>query len=164
MHKALIFTPLLAAAIVFAVPKLATPQQSPAAPLPAAYRPGLGDLMTMTVQPRHTKLGLAGSAGNWPYAAYELHELEESFQRAAKAWPKYRNFSITEMLESVTKEPMTALAQAIKANDATSFATAYEKLTAACNTCHQSAERGVIVIQTPLSSPFADQDLRAPKK
>ena len=34
--------------------------------------------MTMTVQPRHTKLGLAGSAGNWPYAAYELHELEES--------------------------------------------------------------------------------------
>ena len=26
---------------------------------PPAYRPGLGDLMTMTVQPRHIKLGLA---------------------------------------------------------------------------------------------------------
>jgi hypothetical protein len=35
--------------------------------------------MTMTVQPRHTKLGLAGREGNWPYAAYELHELQEAF-------------------------------------------------------------------------------------
>ena len=28
-----------------------------AAQTPAPYRPGLGDLMTMTVQPRHLKLG-----------------------------------------------------------------------------------------------------------
>jgi len=35
------------------------------------YRPGLGDLMTTTVQPRHTKLGLAGRAQNWSYAAYD---------------------------------------------------------------------------------------------
>jgi len=36
--------------------------QAPATPqgaTPQAYRPGLGDLMTMTVQPRHIKLGLA---------------------------------------------------------------------------------------------------------
>jgi len=31
-----------------------------AAQTPAPYQPGLGDLMTMTVQPRHLKLGLAG--------------------------------------------------------------------------------------------------------
>lgn len=31
---------------------------------PRTYRPGLGDLMTMTVQPRHTKLGLAGREKN----------------------------------------------------------------------------------------------------
>ena len=31
-----------------------------AAQTPSPYRPGLGDLMTMTVQPRHLKLGLAG--------------------------------------------------------------------------------------------------------
>jgi hypothetical protein len=34
---------------------------------PAAYRPGLGDLMTMTVQPRHLKVGLAGQERNWAY-------------------------------------------------------------------------------------------------
>jgi hypothetical protein len=63
--------------------------QTPTAPqgaAPQAYRPGLGDLMTMTVQPRHTKLGLAGQEKNWTYAAYELHELEEAFERAARVW------------------------------------------------------------------------------
>jgi hypothetical protein len=36
----------------------------------ATYRPGLGDLMTASVQSRHTKLGLAGAEQNWDYAAY----------------------------------------------------------------------------------------------
>ena len=30
----------------------------------ATYRPGLGELMTASVQPRHTKLGLAGADGS----------------------------------------------------------------------------------------------------
>jgi hypothetical protein len=131
----------------------ATAQQKP-------YSPSLGDLMTMTVQPRHTKLGLAAHEGNWPYAAYELHELQEAFDRAAKAWPKWRTFSITEMMASVTKEPMAALDQAIKAGDPKRVTIAYERLTAACNTCHRSADRGVIVIQSPVASSFPDQDFR----
>jgi hypothetical protein len=60
--------------------------QTPTAPqgaAPQAYRPGLGDLMTMTVQPRHTKLGLAGQEKNWTYAAYELHELDAAGDWAA---------------------------------------------------------------------------------
>jgi hypothetical protein len=77
---------------------------------------GLGDLMTMTVQPRHTKLGLAGRELNWRYTDYELHELNEAFDRAAKAWPKWRTFSIPEMLASVTEEPI-ALLDPIKAED-----------------------------------------------
>src|SRR5260221_614819 len=50
-----------------------TPPEGQNAPPP--YRPGLGDLMTMTVQPRHIKLALAGREKNWVYAAYELHQL-----------------------------------------------------------------------------------------
>jgi len=130
----------------------------------AAYSPGLGDLMTATVQPRHTKLGLAARGGNWPYAAYELHELKEAFDRAAKAWPKWRTYSISEMMASVTKEPMTALDQAIKAGDSGRVASAYDQLTAACNTCHRSADRGVIVIQSPTASAFPDQDFRLVKE
>jgi len=125
---------------------------------PASYRPGLGDLMTMTVQPRHTKLGLAGQARNWPYAAYELHELEESFERTARGWPQWRSVPIAEMIGSLTKAPMTELADAIKAADAGRFASAYRGLTEACNACHKAAGQGVIVIQPPQASPFPDQD------
>jgi hypothetical protein len=128
------------------------------------YTPGLGDLMTMTVQPRHAKLGLAAHEGNWAYAAYELHELKEAFDRAAKTWPKWRTFSISDMMASVTKEPMAALEQAIKAGDSSRVTTAYEQLTAARNTCHRSADRAVIVIQSPLASAFPDQDFRPVKE
>src|ERR1700687_5802122 len=55
----------------------------------APYHPGLGDLMTAFVQPRHIKLGLAGNEQNWPYAAYELDELRESFDEAAQLVPKH---------------------------------------------------------------------------
>ena len=144
--------PLVAAVLAAAISDTAA-QQKP-------YRPGLGDLMTATVQPRYTKLGLAGREGNWPYAGYALHELQEAFDRAAKAWPKWRAFSISEMMASVTKEPMGALEQAIKSRDASRFGPAYEQLTAACNTCHRSADRGVVVIQQPTASSFPDQDFR----
>src|SRR3984893_15442827 len=125
----------------------ATAQQKP-------YNPGLGDLMTATVQPRHIKLGLAAREGNWPYAAYELHELKEAFDRAAQTWPKWRTFSISEMMALVTKEPMAALERAIKAGDPNRATAAFDQLTAACNTCHRSADRGMIVIQSPLASAF----------
>ena len=133
-------------------------------PSPPAYRPGLGDLMTMTVQPRHTKLGLAGREKNWPYATYELHELQESFDRVSRVWPKWRTFAVTETLQAVTKEPMAALAEAIKNSDGARFTQAYQTLTEACNLCHQSADRGMIVIQVPRSSPFPDQDFRSPRR
>jgi hypothetical protein len=74
--------------------------------------------MTMTVQPRHTKLGLAAREGNWSYTSYELHELKEAFDRAAKTWPKWRTFT----------RPMAALDRAIKANDSARFTAAYEQL------------------------------------
>ena len=137
--------------------------QTPAAPAPAAYRPGFGDLMTMTVQPRHTKLGIAGQEKNWAYAAYELHELQEAFERAARVWPMYRQTNIAEMLPATTKEPMEAVAAAIKAADLEKFTEAYARLTATCNACHQATERAVVVIQVPKTSPFPDQDFRAQK-
>jgi hypothetical protein len=140
--------------------------QAPAAPqgpAPQAYRPGLGDLMTMAVQPRHTKLGLAGQEKNWAYAAYELHELEEAFERAACVWPMHRKINIAEMLAATTKEPMEAVGSAIKSADPAKFAEAYGRLTATCNACHQATNHGFIVIQVPKVSPFPDQDFRPVK-
>ena len=131
------------------------------APAPEpSYRPGLGDLMTATVQPRHIKLGLAGRARNWTYADYELHELQEAFERAASVWPKWRGVPIAEMIQFNTKDPIAAIEQAIKAKDADRFAASYKQLTEACDTCHQGAGRGMIVIQVPDAAAFPDQDFR----
>jgi hypothetical protein len=147
------------AAAAILVPALVLAQQN-ATP---GYHPSLGDLMTMTVQPRHLKLGLAGQERNWVYAKYELHELEESFERVAHVWPKWRDVAIAETILATTKEPMEAVEAAVKARDAAKFTDAYGRLTATCNACHQSSNVGMIVIQVPKSSPFANQDFRPAK-
>jgi hypothetical protein len=128
---------------------------------PESYRPGLGDLMTMTVQPRHTKLGLAGQAGNWAYASYELDELKEALGRIARVKPRWRDFAVAESLTALATPRIAELDAAIKAGDPKRFATAYAGLTDACNQCHTAAGQGVIVIRTPAASPFPDQDFRA---
>jgi hypothetical protein len=131
-----------------AVPELAAAQrQHPAA---------LGDLMTAFVQPRHIKLGLAGSAQNWLYAAYELDQLRETLADIAEILPKHRDLSIPDMVESTVKAPLGALSAAIQAKDSNQFNAAYGQLTAACNTCHRSYDRAEIVIQSPTVMEFSD--------
>jgi hypothetical protein len=130
----------------------------------APYHPGLGELMTAFVQPRHIKLGLAGSAQNWPYAAYELGELSKTFEDVAKLVPKHGNLLVPEMIAATVKPPIAVLGAVIKAKDAAAFAKAYADLTAACNACHQAAGHPMIVIQVPAGSAFPDQDFRPPEK
>ncbi len=127
---------------------------------PPAYWPGLGDLMTTTVQPRHIKLGLAGREKNWDYAAYELHELEEAFDRLSVQWPQWQRLQIVELVETMIRDPMFDLAQAIAAKNEAQYAAAYGKLTAACNACHETAKRGFVAIQEPKESMFPDQNFR----
>lgn len=155
--------------IVLAVALLATSSAGPASAQspPAGYRPGLGDLMADTIQPRHIKLALAGREKNWPLAAFEVGQLAESFDRVAKTWPAWRSISIGDMVE-VVKDPLVALRDAIRAHDPDRFAAAYGKLTEACNSCHAGANRGMIVITAPAaaatgSALYPDQDF-APKE
>ncbi len=130
----------------------------------ASYHPGLGELMTAFVQPRHIKLGLAGNEQNWDYATYELGELRETFDDVGKLVPKHGNLAIPAAIASTVRPPMTALDRAIKAKDQAAFNKAYGELTLSCNACHQSADHPMIVIQAPTGSDFPDQDFRAPKR
>ena len=152
-----------ATAIVLAA-SMGCPASAQGAP-PAAepYRPGLGDLMTMTVQPRHIKLALAGREGNWPYAKYELNELEEAFERVSRVWPRYKGLPLGGMVDAIGKGPMAEVAQAIESKSAEQFAAAFPKLTEGCNACHQAANVGMIVIKSPDASSFPDQDFRPQK-
>ena len=54
----------------------------------SGYKPELIEFMIFT-QIRHTKLWLAGNAGNWELADYEIDELKEVLENAAKHVPDY---------------------------------------------------------------------------
>lgn len=133
-----------------------------AAQTPPPYKPGLGDLMTMSVQPRHLKLGLAGQEKNWAYAAYEVHELEEALEKIEKLVPKWRELDIAQLMAATVKQPIEALEVAIKAGDAAKFEAAYRQLTDGCNACHKSGNLP-IVIKAPDTSAFPNQDFRVIK-
>jgi hypothetical protein len=153
---------LLAGTIALAILNLANAQApaSPAAAASPAYQPSFGDLMTIMIQPRHTKLGLAGQEKNWTYAAYEFRELQSAFERMARTIPTYRSMNVADLVNATTKAPMEDVAAAIKSGDAAKFAEAYAQLTATCNACHQSTDHSAVVIQVPKASTYADQDFR----
>jgi|HubBroStandDraft_1064217.scaffolds.fasta_scaffold383019_2 hypothetical protein len=150
------FAAMLAIALA-AAPHIALAQA--AAPQPD-YHPSMGDLMTMAVQPRHIKLGLAGKQGNWPYASYELNELRNAFARIARTIPKYQTMDTADMMTALTKAPLDALEQAIKMTNRTQFDTAYAQLTQTCNACHLSQKHGAVVIKAPDAAMFPDQDFQ----
>jgi hypothetical protein len=114
-----------------------------------------GDLMVMILQPRHTKLGLAGQARNWPYLAYELVEFQEAIDRIGRLSPW-----VAEQMLAFTSEPMAMLTKAVEAQDPAGFTQAYGQLTQACNQCHQHFGREEVSIRVPDASPFPDQDFR----
>jgi hypothetical protein len=128
----------------------------------APNAPGLAEIMIMT-QIRHAKLWLAGDAGNWDLADYEIDELKEGLEDVLKYVPTYKNMPVGQMLEAAIMPPIGAVESAIKARDRARFVAAYNDLTAACNTCHQSANRPFIVIQRPTGSAFPNQSF-APKR
>lgn len=137
-------------------------QAQPGAKAPAPqpeYHPSFGDLMTFAVQPRHIKLGLAGKAHNWTYAAYEASELRNAFARIGRTIPAYRGRAIPELFASSIEQDMTALEAAIKARDGARFDAAYKAVTADCNSCHKSLDHAFVVIREPTASPYADQNL-----
>jgi hypothetical protein len=127
---------------------------------PPDYHPSLGDLMTMAIQPRHTKLGLAGQEDNWPYAQYELSELRNAFARVARTVPVYRNIDMAAVIAALTTAPLKAVEDAITAKDARQFKVAYAGLTIACNACHQSQDHAAVVIRVPTTNSYPDQDFR----
>ena len=133
---------------------------SQTAPPPQTYRPGLGDLMTMTVQPRHAKIAIAGREANWPLAKYELHQLQEALDRVVQNWPRWKGLPLGGMVEAVEKGPMASVSEAIEAKDAAQFGAAMGQLADGCNACHQAANVGMVVIKPPDASSFPDQDFR----
>jgi hypothetical protein len=122
----------------------------------AAYSPGLGEIMSLQ-QMRHSKLWFAGNARNWALAGYELDELKEGFDDAAKLFPMINDVSIAQAISAITSVQLPELGNSISARDRAKFSSAFDKLTATCNACHQTTNHGFIVIQRPTALPYTNQ-------
>ena len=134
--------------------------QAPSDNAPPPYRPSLADLMTTTVQPRHVKLAFAGREKNWVFAAYEVKQLSDAFDRLSVQWPQWRRQPIVELVETMVRDPLFELDIAIKNQDQAEYTKAYDRLTDACNACHQAALQVPVVIVDPKETSFPDQDFR----
>ncbi|MCC6778296.1 MAG: hypothetical protein IT537_16930 [Hyphomicrobiales bacterium] len=150
--------------VVAAIAALATTDiaAEPAATPKGTYAPGVAEIMIVT-QTRHAKLWLAGAARNWHLAEYQIDELKEGLEDIVKYFPVYKDIPVGSMIEATVMAPVAEVEAAVKARDRTKFMAAYDKLTAACNTCHQSANRPFIVVQRPATSPYPNQSF-APKR
>ena len=142
--------------------------ETPATAAPAAseaYAPGLGEIMTLQ-QMRHAKLWLAGAAGNWDLAAYEIKELGEGFDDIVKFHPTHEESPVApkDAIPRMIPMPLADLRTAVDKKDPALFAPAYDSLTKACNDCHQATNFGFNRLQRPLSNPYPNQVFTPPKE
>jgi len=144
----------LLAATLAAFAQQAVPDAMRPVALGDSYVPSLGDIMGAT-QLRHFKLWYAGEQNNWDLAGYELGQIRDSFNTAARL---YRNIPV-ENIEMIDR-PLQALDSAIKAKDEASFTKGFSDLTVTCNACHQVAHVGFITMQIPTASPFSNQSFK----
>lgn len=156
------FAILIGVAAMAAGPLAAIAQQQPAAST-TPYLPSLADLM-LTVQMRHIKLWFAGSASNWELADFAIHGIMEGLETAANRYPTYKGSPVGRMIEDTVRAPIEGTENAIKARDRAAFLSAFDKLTGACNACHQASNHAFIVIQRPLTSPFPNQTFAPARK
>ena len=125
---------------------------------PVQFMPGLGEIMAQTAA-RHAKLWFAGQANNWALATYEVDELHEGFEDAAKYHPTHKHIKqpIPELISNFMDKPLSDLEQTIKDKNLQAFNQNFDKLTAACNACHQSTGFGFNQVSNPQFNPFTNQ-------
>jgi hypothetical protein len=150
----MVTTRLIAIAAACAAASLAAfaDDQTPA----PVYTPRLNDIMILT-QLGHFKLWYAGAVQNWPLARYELEQIRASIRLAKTLYPNSDKSNMDTM-----KPAAEDLDKAIATKDAAKFTTAFSKLTAACNACHEATGFGFIKIRVPRlspieTSPFSDE-------
>ena len=125
------------------------------------FKPGLDDLMTLLIQPRHLKLWAAGQQRNWALAAFQLRELRNAFDRIAATIPKYTNVDLGPTFINIMDSQVQALNGAINSQNPQQFMTAFGDLTAACNSCHEALNLGILVMKVPEVTGYPNQDFKA---
>lgn len=162
-----LFAALVVAALAPLVALAQAPDSKPAENKPAetkpaaakVYIPGLEQFMNVILT-EHNKLWFAGRARNWPLASYELGEIKEVMSDVQDYVPVFKSLPLAEMMDAVIVKEVADLEKAIDAKDSKAFAAGFDRLTAACNACHQATENAFIVIKRPTRPAFTNQEYR----
>ena len=117
--------------------------------VPKAYLPGLEQFMNIILI-EHNKL-----------AEYQLGEIKEIMGDVQDIVPTFKNLHLADMLDAVITKEIVALEKSIEAKDQKAFVVSYDKLTQACNACHQGTDNNFIVIKRPTQPAFTNQDYRS---
>jgi hypothetical protein len=108
-------------------------------------------------QMRHSKLWFAGQARNWDLTGYEFDELKEGFEDVGKLFPTVNNVSVPQVINAINDKELADLGKAIEMHDFGKFVSSFDRLTAACNGCHQTTKHPFIVIQRPTTLTYSNQ-------
>ena len=127
--------------------------------VPKTYVPGLEQFMNVILI-EHNKLWFAAKARNWQLADYQLGEIKEVMGDIQDLVPTFKNLPLADMLDAVITKEIAAVEKSIESKDCRAFVSGYDKLTQACNACHQGTENGFIVIQRPTRPAFTNQVYR----
>jgi hypothetical protein len=118
----------------------------------ARSQPGMDRLMAEIAE-RARRLYYAGSAGNWPLAAYFCRSLGKRLRESAFVRPRYAE-AMAEFLD-VDYAP---LAEAVRVQDGPAFAAAWDHVVTRVNHWHEEFGKGYVVYRTP-DTPPPDLDL-----
>jgi len=125
--------------------------------MPKAYVPGLEQFMNLILI-EHNKLWFGAKARNWPLAEYQLGEIKEIMGDVQDFVPTFKNLPLADMLDAVITKEIATLEKAIEAKDYKAFTAGYDRLTAACNACHQGTGNDFVVVRRPTRPAFTNQD------
>jgi len=93
---------------------------------------------------RYSELYWAGQDRNWGYANYQADKIRLAIESGLERRPA-RAASAQPFLN----ESLPSMKQAIEEQDSTRFVENFQKLTAACNTCHAAEGVGFFVVKYP---------------
>ena len=113
-------------------------------------------------QMRHAKLWFAGESANWRLASYEVDELREGFDDVVKYHPTLEDshLPVSRLVPTIVLGSLNEVGAAVQAQDKARFEVAFDKLTAACNSCHQATNFGFNVVKRPSEPPFSNQEFQ----
>jgi hypothetical protein len=112
--------------------------------------------MMVEVAMRHAALWFAATYANWPFAGYQLRELEAALDDVRTVHPERDGVEIARLLDEGTVPALRAVDDAVEARTVEAFEVAFDGLTQACNDCHVAADLGAVRVQRPSLPPFTN--------